>query len=609
MLVAAPLAVAPTVVGAEETRTQRPAEVLVPIGGGYEEDTLEDFSREVIEHASGDTVDILVVPSSYGDAPEDREENLELAHERTDQIEAACDRVVAGSGFADCQATLLVLLNRADALDPANSAAFDDRETDGSYLLGGDQTIAMQVLANSPAEEVMADAHDRGVVFGGTSAGAAVESRAMTAGYSEDGWPETGLERDAPLIWWGDDQDAERGLSFGSTKTIYDQHFFQRGRFGRLLNLTAQSVDRLGHGGLLGVGIDYGTGLVAVNDARLGDTFGGSGAAVLDFRTTRAKPRWVGPNDTLSATNILTHVLAPDSGLTYDLNRRVVSIDGHATQLRGDASRAEPTVRTGAHGDLLLGGGDNASPDSAGLQEFVAEASRSRSDRIVIVAAGYSARAEARTAAAAYKAALKDLGWPLVNKNVVVTIHGRDPVSPSLVRGAAGVVFVGGDQALLSPAVSDRSFRDTVRAATARARVTLTDEALTAVMGEWYASIADPTSDNVEETAIEDFKVGHAALRPGLGIVRGVVLEPRFTVDYRWGRLFDAAQAHRSTLAVGISELTALQLGDGHPRVVGERSVTTLDARYATFVRSGNGTVAAANTLLSTFGPGTQLGR
>ncbi len=42
------------------------------------------------------------------------------------------------------------------------------------------------------------------------------------------------------------DGDDERGLSFGSRRAIFDQHFHQRGRFGRLLNLTAQSVPRTG---------------------------------------------------------------------------------------------------------------------------------------------------------------------------------------------------------------------------------------------------------------------------------------------------------------------------------------------------------------------------
>ena len=81
-------------------------------------------------------------------------------------------------------------------------------------------------------------------------------------------------------------------------------------------------------------------------------------------------------------------------------------------------------------------------------------------------------------------------------------------------------------------------------------------------------------------------------------MVSNVTLEPRLTRDYRWGRLFDAARPHPSTLSVGVSELTALELGRGRPKVVGERSVTTLDARYARFLSASNGTFGMTNGLL-----------
>ncbi len=99
------------------------ARVLLPIGGGYEDNALRGFSTVVAQQATGMTVDILVVPSSYGDAPGDRDENLALAQKRTSQIDAICDATVAASpslrrSFTGCNATLLVLLNRADAMDP-----------------------------------------------------------------------------------------------------------------------------------------------------------------------------------------------------------------------------------------------------------------------------------------------------------------------------------------------------------------------------------------------------------------------------------------------------------------------------------------------------------
>src|SRR6478736_1240822 len=223
-VVAAPVAVTASstgAVGAEPT-------VLTPIGGGYEDSTLTGFARAAAAGASGPSIDIVVVPAAYGHTDKDRKANLVLAQQRTDQIDAACDAAVPAP-FTGCTATLAVLLDRADAQDPANSAAIASPATDGIYVLGGDQGIAMQVLASSPAESAITAALHRGVALGGTSAGAAVQSRSMINGYTGSLDAPDGLRRDSTLVWWGDDPDLERGLDAGSTAAIFDQHFYQRG--------------------------------------------------------------------------------------------------------------------------------------------------------------------------------------------------------------------------------------------------------------------------------------------------------------------------------------------------------------------------------------------
>ena len=93
---------------------------MAPIGGGYETPSLEGFGRLSAQGASGPTVDLVVVPSAYGDGAKDRAENLVLAQQRTDQVDAACDAVVTAP-YTGCTARLAVLLNRKDAMDPANS--------------------------------------------------------------------------------------------------------------------------------------------------------------------------------------------------------------------------------------------------------------------------------------------------------------------------------------------------------------------------------------------------------------------------------------------------------------------------------------------------------
>lgn len=589
---------------------QHGSQVLLPIGGGYEDNALLGFSTVVAEQATGRTVDILVVPSSYGDAPKDRDDNLALARKRTREIDAICDATMAASPslrlkFTGCNATLQILLNRADAMDPRNSTDFDSALTDGTFILGGDQNLAMTILAGSPAERAMARAYRRGVVISGTSAGAAVESRAMTAGYTDEGYAENGLEKDSPVIWWGDDGDKERGLSFGSRRTIVDQHFYQRGRFGRLLNMTAQSVPR-SPGGLVGVGVDYATGVADINDKNLTTVVGDSSVAIMDFGTTRVSPTWVGPKQTLTARNVLAHLQAPGSGMTYDLTSRLPIVDGRAVRLPDRASRATPKVTTSARATLLLGGGDNADGEAAVMQRFAELAGRRSSQRVVIIAAGYTDAPAARKAARSYRDALAATGASDLGE-VSIKVHGTDRINDKTVEGAAGVILIGGDQAQIGGAVADPDVAKAVTRAARDSAVVMTDGAMTAVMGTRYSTDANSDDDNYEDEAVLDFRAGNAKLQSGFGVVRNVTLEPRLTRDYRWGRMFDAARPHPSTLSVGVSELTALELGRSRPKVVGERSVTTLDARYARFLSASNGTFGMVNGLLSTFGPGQRL--
>jgi cyanophycinase len=586
------------------------APTFVPVGGGYDNDALPGFARIVIEHATGDVVKLLVVPSSYGNDPADREENLELAGERTQQLEDACVSVLAGSGFANCDAELLVLLERSDAEDPANSAAFNDDETDGAFILGGDQQIAMEVLAGTPAETAMADAYARGVVFGGTSAGAAVQSRTMINGYTEPGFPENALERDKVIVWWPDGEDPlMRGLSFGSEAAIYDQHFYQRGRFGRLLNVVAQSREHFG-ASQLGVGVDYQTGVEANHDALLSTFYGDTSATVVDGESAGALFDWVGPNETLSARNLLTHVIAPGN-VTYDMAERQVKVDDEAVALDAPAGWDASLLAAPGPGTLILGGDLSYNGwSSAAWSVFAAQlAANPDAHKLLVVSAGYADGFAARKAAGDYVRGLKRAGIDYPRHQVKTLAWGYDPDwqnldVDALLDGVAGVVFVGGDQSQLGAALADSRFQALVQAAIAQAPVVLTDCAMTAAMGDWYVANPEPTADNYQDMAIADFHSGDAQLMPGLGVIHGAAFEVRNTTDQRWGRLYALTIADPSAIAFGVSELTALVLtGDG-AHVAGDRSVIALDGRAATSLVGDNGAFTELNVLLDAFAPG-----
>jgi cyanophycinase len=588
--------------------TAQSERTLVPIGGGYTTESLEGFARLVIEHADGEIVLILVNPASYGDDPADREENIELAEERTQQVEDACNAVVGEyAGFSGCDAQLLLLFDRNDAMTPANSALYYDAETDGSFILGGDQGLAMQVLANSPAETAMEAAYNGGVVFGGTSAGAAVESRDMINGYTDPGWPYNALERDKVIIWWFNDGDDERGLIFGSETIIFDQHFYERGRFGRLLNIVAQSDEQYGGDSRLGVGVDYGTGVALANESILSGVFGDSSIAIIDGESQGATFAWRGPNQTLSARDLLTHIVAPHAGdlVSYDADRRMPVLDGQDLVLEDPGNWPDGLLAPPGSGTLILGGDLSLDFDGPAVYDFATRLTAQQPGKLVVVAAGAArvndTRALAKRYADAFRAALPKK-YPI--ETIVYGDNKWGNVTTNDLAGASGVVFVGGDQSLMAGPVADPAFQALVTHAVANVPVVMTDGAMTAVMGDWYVTDPDPTEDNYQEVGIEDFKVGGVTIAPGLGIIDGVAFEPTVTYDQRWGRLYNLTAAHPDTLVLGISEITSLVLTNQTITVAGERSVIALDGRAGTYMTGDNGALTALNVLMNLYAPG-----
>ena len=579
--VASALALSGAAVAAEGDR------VMTPIGGGYETPTLEAFALAAAEGASGPTVDLVVVPAAYGDAPQDRAENLALSQERTDQIEAACDAVVTPP-LTDCTATRAVLLDRADALDPANSEALSDPGTDGVYVLGGDQGLAMAVLADSPAEAAMQAASDRGAVVGGTSAGAAVESLSMINGYVGDLGPEDGLRQGSTLMWWGDDGDAERGLVFGSTATIYDQHFYQRGRFGRTVS-TIATADERGGTSPVGVGIDYGTGLRSTGDRILSGVFGHGSAALVDLETLGATHEWVGDPAVLSARGILTHLLT--TGSSYDLTTRTYSRGGAALPNPADTPWTPPSDAN--PGTLVLGGGD---VPTAGVADVVAAARAggvAKGDRIVVVAVG------AKKAANPYVKAVKAAGW---TGSLSTAAYGAKP--PNL-TGARAVLVIAADPLLVGTRLSDPAFRSWLTQVVTSHPAVLTDGPVTAALGERYSPKRRSTSSaDREELGIASFQAGDAAWQPGLGLV-DATLVPWLNTDFGWGRLYAGVSEDPATLAAGINAGSSLTLTAGGVTTGG--SVVIADGRAGTYWTADNGAIGASGVVLDVFGPDEQL--
>lgn len=154
---------------------------------------------------------------------------------------------------------------KARRLDEAAKAGFLGQlaAATGVFFSGGDQSRIMDVLSDEELLRAVRDRHARGVVFGGTSAGAAVMSPLMITG-----------EGDFTVIN-GRQVVVREGLGL-LPGVIVDQHFVRRQRENRLFGLV------LAHPGLRGVGIDEDTALLVARGGRHAEVVGRGPVLLVD---------------------------------------------------------------------------------------------------------------------------------------------------------------------------------------------------------------------------------------------------------------------------------------------------------------------------------------
>jgi cyanophycinase len=170
----------------------------------------------------------------------------------------------------------------------------------GIFLTGGNQLKLLTVVGGTKLGAAILQAHDRGAVVAGTSAGASALSTHMMA-FGSTG--ESPKHRMAQL-------SAGLGLLRG---VVVDQHFEQRGRIGRLLAVVAQSP------ALVGLGLDEDTAAVVEDDQML-EVIGRGAVTIVDgshmatdaFQTKGHRPMMV--------SGATLHSLP--SGYRFDLTSR-----------------------------------------------------------------------------------------------------------------------------------------------------------------------------------------------------------------------------------------------------------------------------------------------
>jgi cyanophycinase-like exopeptidase len=422
----------------------------------------------------------------------------------------------------------------------------------------------------------------------------------MIAGYTGNNGPAQGLQEGAVDLWTSQGvHDPTRGLIFGLSNAVTEQHVYQRGRIGRAFNVAVTT-------GLPILAEDESTAATIVNEETLTDVVGYTSSMVAETHSFGATAHFGGPLRTLSVRRLAVHVLPP-GGYGYDLAHLRPTYNGAPQPAPDIAGRTYPALATPAgSGTLLLSGGvvDDASGPLAARFRTLAGGEGAR---IVVLSAGYARNTDSQADAKALAATLQPGVFAPV-RWFVLDSRSDSAAITAAVRDATGILLTAPDQSRVLGALSAPSgIVAAIRARWTSGAVLLADNAAAAALGPWLTTDATPSSSSLEPASQADFLRSGVTVAPGLGWVGGASIEPRLLPDQHWGRLVSLASAHPGVLAVGVDDGTALEVAAGVTTTRGSSAAVVFDGRYATFGTGSNDAVAARWLVVDSFVDGEAL--
>jgi cyanophycinase-like exopeptidase len=422
-------------------------------------------------------------------------------------------------------------------------------------------------------------------VVSGNSAGAAVESINMIGGYTGNNGPENGFQEGSVDLWLpGSTDPNRRGLIFGMTTAVLDQHEFQRGRIARLINTSFTT-------GLLGIGADADTGMVITEEDTLTDVTGATSVIIIDQFTYNATGQFAGPTKSLAIHGLTTHLIPP-GGFGYDLTHRRPLVDGHPLPAPSVAGRNFNALRLpSGHGPLILSGDLSGDRAGSASQRFVSLSGGS-SARLVVLAFGYAKNTTAQADAKVYASALQSQVTQPVQWFVVDSKVNQSTVQNAIAT-ATGILITAPDQSrVLNAFNSVPNIASAIRNAWASGKVLLADNAAAAALGQAVSADPTPTSSSLEGDSMEDFLFSGVDIQLGLNWIPSVAVEPRIVMDRHWGRVYNHLYRNHALLGLGVDVNTAIEFTATGANVWGRNTVVVFDGRYASYALGTNGALS-----------------
>ena len=254
------------------------------IGGAEDKLGRRSILKEFVAAAGGAEARIAVIPTASSLGPE---------------VVDVYDALFSKLGVGD------VVSVRPETREQAHDAALvaELHSATGIFMTGGNQLKLSAVIAGTPLGDALHEAHRRGVVIAGTSAGASIQSSHMVAFGGPGSTPKQRMTQVAA------------GLGLLSSCVI-DQHFDQRNRYGRLLMIVSQSPS------LLGIGVDEDTMAVVeeVEGHEVLRVVGRGAVAIFDPARIVTNAYEARRSSPLLSSGVVLHVLP--EGAAFDLTTR-----------------------------------------------------------------------------------------------------------------------------------------------------------------------------------------------------------------------------------------------------------------------------------------------
>ncbi|RIW29006.1 cyanophycinase [Bacillus salacetis] len=206
--------------------------------------------------------------------------------------------IFADLGIED--SVVISITDRKDAHLPELRDALEGMSA--LFITGGDQSLLAERVEGTPFHQSLLRKWEDGMILAGTSAGASIMGKEMIVS------SKIKLHDDTLKVFMG------RG--FGILEDlIIDQHFSQRGRFGRLIGAMAEMPDKIG------IGIDENTAILLRGDEFI--VLGEHQVFVIDGQDGKVfKPEVPEESSELTATDFKLHTLK--AGFRFSLETKSV---------------------------------------------------------------------------------------------------------------------------------------------------------------------------------------------------------------------------------------------------------------------------------------------